>query len=58
MVLPLALTGTVVSSPWSRSAAKVCLSMRWKIGISATQVAPIGHLEELAVFGLKGVRRV
>ena len=38
--LPFAMTGTVVSSPWMRAAARTCASISLWIGISAWAAAP------------------
>jgi len=41
MVFGLASTGTVVSSPWMRSAASTCARINTTSGISAAVQAPI-----------------
>jgi hypothetical protein len=40
MVLPLASTGTVVSSAWMRSAANTCARMASTSGMSVAEAAP------------------
>jgi hypothetical protein len=40
MVFPFANTGTVVSSPWRRSAASTCASISMMSGVSAVVQAP------------------